>query len=365
MSPTTSGSDLNSPSFSSTTLPPSTDSNSNCNSNIDVDVSSGSASHTPSPSRTQTNNNPLPHNAIPSSILVVGAGVFGLSTALSLTTRPEFAHTTITVIDRSPEPGVFPARDASSIDTSRIIRADYSDPAYASLAAEAQDAWRARSHPDDLGAQGRYSETGLMLVADAGEKPSFGTKTGLDYVRHSWDNVRALHPSAPERAKIRELPTRVAIRSAYGTGGATGNWGYVNGLSGWADAEASMAWLYRRVAATGRVAFVNGTVASLVYGALGRRVYGVKLASGATWTADLTILATGAWTPSLVPSLQGRAVATGQVLAYMKLTDDEQARLANVPSESPLRLVLSHTPPPTLIFSLERIDLLAMLHSSF
>lgn len=325
MSPTTSGSDLNPSSLSPTTLPHTTNTNTNTN-NL-----SGSAPHTPSPGQTQSNTTPLPHHAIPTSILIIGAGVFGLSTALSLTTRPEFARTTITVIDRSPEPGVFPARDASSIDLSRIIRADYSDAAYASLAAEAQEQWRG----GDLGAQGRYSETGLMLVADAGEKPSYGAKTGLDYVRHSLDNVRALHPSAAESARIRELPSRDAIRQCYGTGGASGNYGYVNGLSGWADAEASMAWLYRRVAATGRVAFVNGTVGSLLYGGgLDGHVRGVTLTTGAKWTADLTILATGAWTPSLIPSLRGRAVATGQVLAYVKLTDAEQARLANVPSES-------------------------------
>lgn len=352
MSPITSASDLNLLSSSlpdnhhrhhssSTSIrPPST------TLTLSSSPSSTSNSTSPSPSSSSSNTSPLPRDAIPKSILIVGAGVFGLSTALALTRRPEFARTSITVVDRSPEPGVFPARDASSIDTSRIIRADYSDPAYAALAAEAQEQWRRCAHPDDLGAEGRYGETGLMLVADAAPSSASETgnatqyekkkkKTGLDYVRSSWDNVRALHPGS---TKIQELPTRAAIASAYSTGGASGTWGYLNGLSGWADAEASMAWLHRRVAATGRVTFVNGTVASLVYSSHAGdpfRVLGARLDAagddGTVLAADLTVLATGAWTPSLV-DLTGRAVATGQVLAYMDLTPAEQERLRGVPT---------------------------------
>ncbi|KAI3395300.1 hypothetical protein diail_1456 [Diaporthe ilicicola] len=267
----------------------------------------------------------------PSSILIVGAGVFGLSTALSLarsTALPE--STTITVLDRSSQPGVFPSRDASSIDTSRIIRADYADPAYAALAAEAQEIWR---QPDGPGADGRYCETGLIITTnDATKKAS-----GIDYVRSSWENVRALAADDPALlAKIEELPSPAAIRGAYGTGGGSGAWGYINRRSGWADAEACMDWLYAQVRATGRVTFVNGTAASLLCSTYNRRtpqVRGVRLAGsgGEELCADLTVLATGAWTAGLI-NLGGRAVATGQVLAYMDLTDEEQARLSNVPT---------------------------------
>lgn len=344
MSPVTSGSDHNSPSFSST----------------------DHTSPLPAPSLNNpsssawSNQTPLPQHAIPSSILIIGAGVFGLSTALALTHRNEFTSCTITVIDRSPEQGVFPARDASSVDTSRIIRADYADPAYAALAAEAQEVWRQQSHPDDLGSEGRYAETGLIFVADddgtATASPEQGgrkNKTGLDYARYSYENVKSLaaaaspaslstssssfSASSPSLAsKISELPTTETIRAAYGTGGSSGSWGYINRLSGWANAEASMDWLYRRVKATGRVRFLNGTVTSLVYSSDSNnnsdsRVQGVKLASGDIFTADLTILATGAWTPSLV-DLSGRAIATGQVLAYMDLTPSEQERLKAVPT---------------------------------
>jgi hypothetical protein len=55
----------------------------------------------------------------PSSILIIGSGVFGLSTALALAKRPPYSSAKITVLDRSQ----FPSLDGSSIDTSRIVRA--------------------------------------------------------------------------------------------------------------------------------------------------------------------------------------------------------------------------------------------------
>ena len=284
----------------------------------------------------------------PSTILIIGSGVFGLSTAYALAQRPDFSSTSITVVDRSTEPAVFPSRDASSIDTSRIIRADYADPAYAHLAAEALVHWRKRGD-DDLGGQGRYSETGLVLVADgppipsnadgsgggAGDLPPVdaqpGKKTGMYYVRSSWENVKAIaEREGPEVAeKVRELPNSDAIRDAVGTGGGSGSWGYLNALSGWADAEASMDWFYQRVVSTGRVKFINGTVTSLAHA--NGAVTGAVLSTNQTLSADLVILATGAWTGSLI-DLSGQATATGQVLAYMPITDEEQAKLSKMPT---------------------------------
>jgi sarcosine oxidase/L-pipecolate oxidase len=280
-----------------------------------------------------------PSTPPPSSILIIGAGVFGLSTALELTRRPAFNNTTITVLDRSPEQGVFPSPDASSIDSSRIIRPDYCDRAYADLAAKAHEEWR-KTGDDDLGGQGRYSESGLMLIADeppkdvlaqplgAGEKK----RSGLDYVRQSWENVLDLarEGGGMSTDKMRELPSRKAINKAIGNDqdATPGDWGYLNGTSGWADAEKSMAWLFKRVRATGRVDFVHGTATSLAVS--GDRVTGAKLEDGREMTADLVIVATGAWTGALV-DLAGQAVATGQAVAFMDITKEEEAALANMP----------------------------------
>ncbi|KAI4286494.1 MAG: hypothetical protein L6R35_004249, partial [Caloplaca aegaea] len=59
-------------------------------------------------------------------------------------------------------------------------------------------------------------------------------------------------------------------------------------------------------------------------------VTGVVLCDFSQLEADLTILATGAWTPSLL-DLQGRLQATGQVVAYLPLTAAEAQELQALP----------------------------------
>ncbi|EKD15851.1 FAD dependent oxidoreductase [Drepanopeziza brunnea f. sp. 'multigermtubi' MB_m1] len=275
----------------------------------------------------------------PKSILILGHGVFGLSTAHALSLRPSFANTTITLIDRSP----FPSPDGSSIDSSRIIRADYHDAAYAKLAAVAQDIWRQQG-PDDLGGQGRYTENGLVLVANKGQQ-------GEEYVRHSLENVADMAKKSGDEKSVRELKSSTEIEEAHGSGGGSGDWGYINTRSGWADAEAGMLWLRKKVEALGRVNFRQGEVASLVKD--GKRVTGAKLTSGEVVSAELVVVATGAWTGKLV-DLRGRAQATGQVLCYVEITAEEQERLGNRPVLLNMSTGMFVIPPANRILKVAR-----------
>lgn len=275
--------------------------------------------------------------APPSSILIIGSGVFGLSTAHALSKRPLFSKSQITVLDRSP----FPSPDGSSIDSSRIIRADYSDPAYASLAAEAQDTWRDTS-TSGLGGQGRYSENGLVLVADSGRQ-------GEKYVKESFENVKRIMSHDEEAVKV--LGSKETIEKFMGTGGGSGEWGYVNVRSGWADAEASMRWLRSRVEATGRVYFEQGEAKSLLRD--GKQVYGARLKDGRELIADLVIVAAGAWSGALV-DLRGRATASGQVMAYLDLTAEEQEDLGGKPILLDLSTGMFVIPPRNKVLKVAR-----------
>jgi sarcosine oxidase/L-pipecolate oxidase len=58
----------------------------------------------------------------PSSILIIGSGAFGLSTAFSLTKDTLFKDTSITVIDRLP----FPAPDGASVEHSLLTQRNQS-----------------------------------------------------------------------------------------------------------------------------------------------------------------------------------------------------------------------------------------------
>jgi sarcosine oxidase/L-pipecolate oxidase len=141
--------------------------------------------------------------------------------------------------------------------------------------------------------------------------------------------VIALNKGTPNEGTVYELKDSAEIKNCVRTGGTNGNWGYINRRSGWADAEASMIWLRQQVEATKRVTFLVGTVSSLLYTS-DTSVEGVTLSDNTTLKADLTILATGAWTPTLV-DLRGRCQATGQVLSYLDITDAEQASLEKMP----------------------------------
>jgi sarcosine oxidase/L-pipecolate oxidase len=71
------------------------------------------------------------------SVLIVGAGEFGATTAVELLRSGNYS--TVTIIDRA---SVIPAMDAASTDINKVVRFDYTDADYAKLAREAVIRWR-------------------------------------------------------------------------------------------------------------------------------------------------------------------------------------------------------------------------------
>ncbi|KAF4550898.1 FAD dependent oxidoreductase-like protein 2 [Elsinoe fawcettii] len=276
-----------------------------------------------------------PEDKVPSSILILGSGVFGLSTAYHLTQHPDYASTKITVVDRSP----FPPPDGSSIDTSRIVRADYADIAYARLCLEAQDLWR-----NSWWGKGVYHEDGLAIAI---KNPSEAAQTnganltGQEYMRKSLENVQRL--GLKSGVDVDVIPTTEAFRNLFQQPSKTNaepdfdaDVGYINRRSGWVDACGSMIKLREKVAATGRVEFITGHVSRLIFSSStssssGHSVSGAILQNSTELRADLTILATGAWTGSLI-DMRGVASATGQILAYLPLSAEEQSSLSQNPT---------------------------------
>ncbi|KAF2464752.1 sarcosine oxidase [Lindgomyces ingoldianus] len=266
---------------------------------------------------------------IPSSVLIIGSGVFGLSTAYSLCKNPLFDNTSITLVDRQP----FPSPDGSSIDTSRIVRPDYASPPYTRLASAAQSLWRTTFAPQ------HYHENGLCITASGSEEK---------YVSSSLANVQALGTG-----KIEVLKNSDDVKRVTGTENASGSAGYINWSSGWVDAEGAMRWLHSKISQLNRVNFLTGTVTKLLINHTTHAVSGAHLQDGRTLTASLTILSAGAWTPSLL-DLRGIANATGQVLVYLPITPSEESRLATLPTLLNLSTGLFLIPPSQGLLKIAR-----------
>ncbi|MCJ1473810.1 hypothetical protein MMC13_002461 [Lambiella insularis] len=291
----------------------------------------------------------------PTSILIVGAGVFGLSTTLALLSSPRYDSTHITIIDsRTPTPTSPPAHGnppTASIDSSRIVRADYAVAAYAELSSSAQKRWR-----QGWGGEEVYKECGLAFVTQNSGRGAEG------YVEKSFENVTALEKEALEgsvstgaerSSRIEVLKDRQDIeRVMRATEGGSGDWGYVNWDSGWVDAAGAIEETRKKIEDIGKrrgnLEWVSGQVERLLFsddsalhtaspaGATStaspstRIVTGVLLENHRSLHAPLTILASGAWTSSLL-DLRTRVLPTGQVVSYIQLTPPEVARLASIP----------------------------------
>jgi sarcosine oxidase/L-pipecolate oxidase len=250
----------------------------------------------------------------PRSILIVGSGCFGLSTALALSTRPSFSDTTITLVDASD----IPNKDCSSCDVNRIVRSDYSNPLYASLATEALRLWR----EGEWGAENRYVESGLLMLAES--------KT--EYL----ETALALARASGRKDDVCELDSEARIREACKTGGSSGSWGYLSRGSGWVDAERSILYAYEQVKKSGRITVLKGKVSSLLisrstsHGQV-PKVSGVDLENGEKIFADLTIVAAGSYSPTLL-DMRGVVATSAEVFAYIQLTDEEALRLKEMPA---------------------------------
>ncbi|KAF9485974.1 FAD dependent oxidoreductase [Pholiota conissans] len=235
------------------------------------------------------------------SILIVGAGCFGVSTAYHLLQR---GYTDVTIIDRSP---VIPAPDAASNDINRIVRSSYSDKFYAKLARDAILSWK------DKKWGGSYHESGVVVLGSS--------SSGETYADGAYENDLSLG------AAVKPLNDSDAVRSAFPaqvpTAAFDGFSGYLNRDGGWANAGLGLTSLINEVKALNGK-FIPGKQIDKIIRE-GGRTTGVHCSDGAVFNASLVIIATGSWTPSAFSELDlGHiCLATGQCVAMVQLSEEE------------------------------------------
>lgn len=257
------------------------------------------------------------------TILIIGAGTFGVSTAYHLA-QTYTDPSRVTIIDRDPSP---PA-SAAATDINRIIRADYPSTLYCNLANEAIHAW---FWSPELGPC--FHKVGWLMLDEKGsslKRRIYETLRGRG--THIMQDV-ALASIASATGEGRWDDVLAGTDTA-GFGGA-----YFNPDAGWVD-SASATRRYMETAVRKGVRRVVGDVVELLVDREAGRVEGVRTAVGQRLMADKVVLAAGAWTSYLVSPVEDalgledednrverQAQATAIVSAYYRLGEEEVARM--------------------------------------
>ncbi|KAG9312070.1 FAD dependent oxidoreductase [Chiua virens] len=256
-------------------------------------------------------DHPLESFMTTSRIVIVGAGTFGLSTAFHLLDR---GYTDVTILDRASQ---LPAVDAASTDINKVIRSCYSDAFYTRLAREAMDAWKQPQW------QGCYHECGVINV---------GCEAFDERLRDNDRRLGAHVEDLPDAGSVRGKLVS-SLRAASGEpidtriGSLVGYRGYFNSEGGWAEAARAVGVLLGRVREMGGRVMGDREVVGLIRDEDGRTT-GVVCRDGTSFDADRVVLTVGSWTASTFPelALDARCLATGQSVAMIQLSREEQER---------------------------------------
>ena len=267
------------------------------------------------------------------SFLIVGAGVFGASTALHLSRhKPE---ATITLMDRAP----YPDPIAASYDVNKVVRADYEDLFYCKLGLRALDYWR-----NDPLWKPFYHQAGMATIVD---EPGVANQIKENFEKLGVKNQAEL--LSPD--EVRERFQGMYAESDY-TNIEEIFW---NPESGWAEAAKALEATVKAAVENG-VRYIVESVTSLVRD--GSTCRGVKTESGKEYNADSVILSTGAYTAQLLadsfpdePDLQAgnRISAAGVCEAAIHLTEEQRERFKKTPVfVLDANTTKGETMPPTL-----------------
>ena len=231
-----------------------------------------------------------------SSIIVVGAGVFGAAGALELRQR---GHEVI-LMDPGPVPHVL----ASSTDISKVLRMDYgNDEFYMELMEEAFAGWDAWNERWGIPL---FHQTGVLMLASGPMEPGGYEHESLEMLR------KRGHQPDPmtEEALAERFPAWQA--HAY-------QQSYYNARGGWAESGEVVARLISEaktqgVQVLGRTAF-ESTLDE------GSRVVGVRTVDGEEIKSDYVVIAAGSWVPSLMPHLAEFMWSVGQPVFHFLVED--------------------------------------------
>ena len=227
------------------------------------------------------------------TVVVAGAGVFGLTAALELRSRGY----AVTVVD----PGPVPHPLAASNDVSRMIRMDYGDDKlYSDLGAEAIDGWHTWN---ERRGKPLYHEDGFLVLISQPLEPGTVERQSYDLLTAAgWPLERLNSETVAERFPLWNAEHYTD--------------GYFNPRGGWGEAGETVSFLAAEAAACG-INIRAGFQAEAIVKEAGRAI-GLRAADGDEVRADAVVVAAGVWTPRLIPELADMMAPVAQTLVYLR-----------------------------------------------
>ncbi|KAF6832087.1 sarcosine oxidase, partial [Colletotrichum musicola] len=271
-------------------------------------------------------------------IIIVGAGIFGLSTAIHLAER---GYTRVTLFDKQPyETTVYSyldGCDAASADINKIIRSAYgSQTIYQDLSFEAIDGWNAWNEelrrggpavpPGMKSTDALWINNGDLSCTDANVLPEFESST-IENMEKAGRGGTQLVSTNPDHLRIAEEKGLSPMMQPF----AKKLLGVLDTTGGITLADKACRFALHKAKRLGVCLVLDPTAGKIVSTTQGpgSSITGITTADGQTHKASLTILACGGWTPSLVPALDGFAETTAGSVTLFKIPDSLRPRFAS------------------------------------
>lgn len=268
-------------------------------------------------------------------VIIVGAGVFGLSTAIHLAQR---GYNNISVFDRHDYDkfrySYFRGADAASADMNKIIRSAYGGVSiYQDLSLEAIDGWRTwnadiragRHLPNDMSRNDRvFIHNGNLIMTDARELPPFDQATVDSMEKAGHINTQLVTTNAQHRAVAQAMDLGFAIDPFRREQKRGHNIAVLDSTGGLAVADKACCYALQKARDLG-VNFIfgpdRGSLHSFIRddGTAPQHVTGIRTEDGVVHKAKLIIVACGGWTPSLLTCTDSVCETTAGSVAFIKI----------------------------------------------
>ncbi|KAM6519363.1 hypothetical protein FALCPG4_013003 [Fusarium falciforme] len=242
------------------------------------------------------------------SVLIIGGGVFGTSTAYHLAER---GFDQVTVVDRF-EP---PSRDSAATDLNKVIRADYPNPLYAKLGLETLGVWK---DPRSL-FKGLYKETGWVM---GGHEATNG------WLENARDLARRTNRPGVEYLTAEQMRQKWPALS----GEFPGWTNLYSPQAGWVPSGQALLRMAQAAQVKGARYITGdaGHIKKLLYDRDGT-CRGAVAANGQLHQADMVVVAAGASLPALVDGANTDVVAQTSAICVIQLEPHEVEKYKDIP----------------------------------